>query len=247
MSSPLYWPLLLLHVGTASVALLSGFMAMLVRKGSGLHGAAGTVFFGSMLCASGVGAVLSGFIHPSSGNVMVSTLTFYLVATAWVAGKWRDRKAGAFEIAALLFVLSVTALGVTWGIQTSRSQTGARDGYPAAFFFVFGVLTLLFAISDVRMIVRGGVFGAKRIARHLWRMGMALLLAAFSFAGQAKFFPRWVRETNLLQVPAILLFGAMLLWLYRVSVLKRIPRGRGIDVRHTGAIASVVAGAKGAV
>jgi len=29
---------------------------------------------------------------------------------------------------------------------------------------------LLAAAGDIRMLVRGGVFGAKRIVRHLWRM-----------------------------------------------------------------------------
>jgi hypothetical protein len=31
------------------------------------------------------------------------------------------------------------------------------------------------------MLVRGGVFGAKRIARHLWRMCFGLYIAAGSF------------------------------------------------------------------
>src|SRR6266542_2312625 len=42
-----------LHVFSAAVGLLAGFMAMLFRKGSGLHGAAGTIFFLSMLSAPG--------------------------------------------------------------------------------------------------------------------------------------------------------------------------------------------------
>ena len=49
--------LLLLHVCGAVVGLLSGFAAMLVRKGSNWHGATGTVFFGSMLIMSSTAAV----------------------------------------------------------------------------------------------------------------------------------------------------------------------------------------------
>ncbi len=41
----------LLHVCSATVAMLSGFMAMAFRKGSGLHGAAGSVFSVSLLSA----------------------------------------------------------------------------------------------------------------------------------------------------------------------------------------------------
>jgi len=226
-------PVLLLHVCFAAVALLSGFTAMLFRKGSGLHGAAGTVFFVSMLIAAAAGATIALFLRPNGGNAMGSTITFYLVATGWAAAKRRDGKAGLFDVGALLFVLGIVIAGATWGIQGASSPTGLKNGYPAAFFFMFGSIALLFAVSDVRLLVRGGVFGAKRIARHLLRMCMALLFATLSFyPGQAKLFPNWLRETNLLNVPAAFLAGAMLFWLYRVSVRKRVPPVKVIDARH---------------
>lgn len=243
-----YMPLLVLHIGSAAVGLLSGFLAMSFRKGSGLHGAAGNVFFVSMLIATAAGGYLAAFVRPNSGNVMGSTLTFYLVATAWVAARRRDGKAGIFDLGALVFVLAIAATGMTWGFQTAGSQSGMKQGYPAAFYFVFASVALLFAVSDVRMVVRGGVFGAKRIARHLWRMCMALLFATLSFyPGQAKLFPKWLRETNLLQVPAVLLVGAMLFWLYRVSVRKRVPQNKETGVRHGEAVITRVVGVAGPV
>ncbi len=238
----------LLHVCSATVAMLSGFMAMALRKGSGLHGAAGTVFFVSLLSASGAGAYIAAFLHPSSGNVMGSTLTFYLVATAWVAARRRDGKAGIFDLGALLFVLAIVSAGATWGIQAAISPTGSKDGYAPGFYFVFGSIALLFAASDVRMVVRGGVFGVQRIARHLWRMSTALLFAALSFyPGQGRLFPKWLRETNLPYVPHVLLIGAMLFWLYRVSVRKRVPQDKAVGARHSDAIVGRVVGATGAV
>jgi hypothetical protein len=217
--------LAVLHVTTAAVGLLAGYLAMVLRKGSGLHGAAGTVFFVSMLLASGAGAILAGFVHPNKGNLMGSTITFYLVATAWVAAKRRDGKPGAFDIAALLVVLTLGAAGAIWGLETAASASGRKDFYPAPFYFIFGSIALLFAASDIRMLVRGGVTGAKRIARHLWRMSVALVFATLSFyPGQgAKLFPKWLRDTNLLHIPVVLLLGAMLLWLVQVSLRKRVP------------------------
>jgi hypothetical protein len=47
--------------------------------------------------------------------------------------------------------------------------------------FFMGSVMLLAGAGDVRMLVRGGVFGAKRIARHLWRMCFGLFIAAGSF------------------------------------------------------------------
>lgn len=236
--------LVITHVCSAAVGLLSGYLAMVLRKGSGLHGAAGTIFFVSMLSASGAGGILAGFIHFNSGNVIGSTLTFYLVATAWVAAKRREGKTGLFDLGALLFVLAIVSAGATWGFEALNSPIGRKDGYPPAMFFVFGSIALLFGISDIRMIARGGVMGAKRIARHLWRMCFALLFATLSFyPGQAnRLFPKWLRETNLMYVPSVLLVGAMLLALYRVSVRKRVPQ---IHVKDAGHGDAIVRGAVG--
>ncbi|HEV7242396.1 MAG TPA: hypothetical protein VGQ36_24420 [Thermoanaerobaculia bacterium] len=179
---------------------------------------------------------MAAFESANTGNVMGSALTLYLVATAWVAAKWRDRKAGPFDLGALLFALAIAAFGATWGFQAANSPTGSKGGYAAGFYFVFGSIALLFAVSDLRMVVRGGVFGAKRIARHLWRNCMALLFAWLSFyPGQGgRFIPKWLRDTNLPYVPAVLLLGVMLLWLYRVAVRKRAPQSKAIGaVRMT--------------
>ncbi len=212
-------------------------MAMMFRKGSGLHGAAGNVFFVSMLSMSAAGAYMAAFIKPNNGNVMGGVLTFYLVATGWMAASRRDRKVGIFDWSALLIALAIATAGATWGIQAASSPTGLKDGYPPFLYFVFASIALLFAASDIRMIVRGGVFGAKRIARHLWRMSLALLFAMMSFyPARAHLFPRWFNQTNLLYVPHVVLIGAMFFWLYRVSVRKRVPQHKVMDASHGEAI-----------
>ena len=47
--------------------------------------------------------------------------------------------------------------------------------------FFMGSVMLLAVAGDVRMLARGGVFGAQRIARHLWRMCFGLFIATGSF------------------------------------------------------------------
>ncbi len=236
----LYQSLLLLHISSASVALLSGFMAMVFRKGSGLHGAAGTIFFVSMLGMSGTGAYIATFIHPNNGTMMGGVLAGYLVVTAWVAARRRERRVGLFDWSALIVALALATVCATWGLQAAGSVNGLKDGYPAALYFVFGSIALLFAASDVRMLVRGGVFGGQRIARHLWRMCLALLFATYSFyPGQPRLFPAWLRDTNLLYVPHVLLIGSMLLWRYRVSSRRRAQQSRAIDTRHGEAAVSL--------
>ncbi|MGA2098047.1 MAG: hypothetical protein ABSH39_17235 [Candidatus Acidiferrum sp.] len=44
-------------------------------------------------------------------------------------------------------------------------------------FFFLGSICLLAAAGDIRKLVSGGLFGAKRVARHLWRMCFGLFIA----------------------------------------------------------------------
>jgi hypothetical protein len=67
------------------------------------------------------------------------------------------------------------------GVSIVRSGVDSPDGVPVGMTFFMGSVMLLAAAGDVRMLVGGGVAGAKRIARHLWRMCFGLFIAAGSF------------------------------------------------------------------
>jgi uncharacterized membrane protein len=204
-------PVLLIHIFAAVVGLLSGALAMLFRKGSGLHGAAGTVFFVSMLTMSASAVYVATFERPIAINVVAGLLTFYLVATAWWAARHREGKIGFFDIGALLFVLIVGVLSFSFGAE------GKKDGIPAGVFFFFGIIAFGCALTDIRMLKRGGLIGTQRIARHLWRMSSALLIALMSFVpGNARLLSDSVRQSGLVYLPHFLLIGAMIYWRVRV-------------------------------
>jgi hypothetical protein len=227
----LFTTLLILHISGATVGLLSGYLAMVLRKGSGWHGAAGTVFFAGMVLMTTTGAYIAMFLRPLMINVVASTLTFYLVVTAWRAARRREASAGAFDAGAALFILAVGVTAWMTGFEVAATPGRPKAGIPAAVYFFFGTIAFLCTITDVRMIVRGGVAGAQRIARHLWRMSLALLIATLSFyPGQAKLFPKWLRDTNVLMLPHLLLFGAMLYWLVRVKRRKRVQQNQGLEM-----------------
>lgn len=218
------------HISSAAVGLIAGALSMVFRKGSGLHRAAGDVFTLAMLSMGVIAAFLAIFMKPNIGNAMGGLLVSYLVTTGWMAGRRRERKVGLFDAGALLLVLGVGVAEATFGFQAAVSPTGLKAGYPPGLFFVFGSIALLFAASDARMLLRGGVFGAQRIARHLWRMCVAFMFALGSlYPGQAKLFPHWLRETNLLYVPHILFVGATFFGLYRVSLRKRAEREKAVE------------------
>jgi uncharacterized membrane protein len=221
--------LVMLHICAAVVALLSGFLSSAVRKGAGMHRVAGNVFFISMLTMASSAAWLSGVLRPNAANFVVSLLTLYLVATAWWAARRRDGVTGMFDVIALLYVVGVGVLGMAGGIEAANSPRGTKDHMPAAVYFVFGTVALLCAFTDVRMLMRGGVTGARRIARHLWRMSLALLIATLSFyPGQARQLPDSLRGNSLMFIPHVLLIGSMLFWMARMSARKRAERKRSV-------------------
>src|SRR5262250_3774173 len=85
------------------------------------------------------------------------------------------------------------------------------------------------------MLLRGGVLGTKRIARHLWRMCFGLFIATGSFfLGQgSKVFPAFIIESNVLFVPAILPLFLLIFWLIRVRSTNATenPIGEGLPIR----------------
>jgi hypothetical protein len=213
-----YSPLLLLHISGGTVGLLSGAAAMAFRKGSRWHGLAGNVFFVSMLTMSGAGTYLALMKHQTS-NVFGGALTFYMVATAWLTARRRDGETSIFDWGALLAALAVGIVIVSFGLEAAKSPTGSKDGVPAPMYFVLGSVALLSATGDLRMLLRGGVFGKQRIVRHLWRMCFALFVASASiFVARPHLFPALLRETHIIFLLGILPLPLMLFWVLRVRL-----------------------------
>jgi hypothetical protein len=226
--------LLPLHVSAGIGGILSGTAAMSFRKGSPRHALAGKIFVISMLTMAASAVYLAALKHQNN-NVGGGVLTFYLVATAWVTAKRRDGETSIFDWVALLIPLWAGIGGWINGLEAVHSPTGSKYGVPAGMHFFLGSVMLLAAAGDVRMLLRGGVFGAQRIVRHLWRMCFGLFIATGSFfLGQgSKVFPAFILKTNILFIPAILPLILLIFWLFRVRftyAYKRKAMPRGADV-----------------
>jgi hypothetical protein len=88
-----------------------------------------------------------------------------------------------------------------------------------------GSVALLAATGDVRMLVRRGISGTQRIARHLWRMCFALFIAASSiFLARQQIFPALMRKTGALFLLSFLPLILMIFWLVRVRITKAYER-----------------------
>lgn len=208
------------HISMGTLGLASGAAAMVFSKGSRLHRLAGNVFFVSILILGGTGAFMALFIKPNMGNLMGGLMACYLVATAWATVIREPGKAGRFEIAASLAGLAIAVTGSTFGVLALNGANGRFASYPAAFYFIFASIALLGVVLDVRMITRGGLVGAARTTRHLWRMCLAFFMATGSFFfGQPKFVPAIIRENGLVPILGLLPVALLLYWLLRIRVL----------------------------
>jgi hypothetical protein len=212
--------ILVLHIGGGSVGILSGAMAMVARKGSRLHRRAGHLFFVSMLVMSAIGAAVSPFLPRAQwGNVVAGVFTFYLVATAWATAR-RNSEVGAFEVGALVTATSVALGGLALGLL-STTHPALISGTPLGALLVFAGIAALAAAGDLRILLRGQPAGRARIVRHLWRMCLALFVAAGSlFLGQPKVFPPPLRGSPVLFLPELAVLVALLFWLVRLRIGK---------------------------
>jgi hypothetical protein len=217
--------LLVLHIGGGAVGMISGAAALAAPKGGRLHAAAGTVFFAAMLTMAAVGASVAPFLPDGflneSPNLVAGVMTFYLVATSWVAIKRKGGAIGVFETGGLVVALAVCAAGATFMLMAMNSPTGTIGDTPPQAFYVFLLVGGIAAASDLKVVLQGSISGAPRIARHLWRMCVGLTIAAGSFfLGQQKFLPAPLQGSSLLFIPVFAPLLLMAFWLVRVRMAR---------------------------
>lgn len=210
-------PFLILHISGGAVGLLSGTAALIFRKGSRLHRAAGNVFFIAMLCMSASGAYLA-YMKSETVNFVMGLLAFYLVATAWATVKRKEGEMGLFEWGSVVIALAITIGMGSLGWYAATSPSGKIDGFPVGFYMAWATIALLSMIGDIRVLVKGGISGVSRIARHVWRMCFAFFIANASlFLGQPQVFPESVRGTLVLASPVLAVIVLTIFWFVRVK------------------------------
>ncbi|RXH58235.1 DUF2306 domain-containing protein [Granulicella sibirica] len=141
-------PLLILHILGGTFSLVAGAVAMIARKGERFHRLSGNVFTLAMLTLATSGFWLA-ILKSQISNVIAAVLTFYLVGSAWLAGRRRDGT-GPLDWIALFICLASAAGVLTLGIRAIHSATGTDNGAPAFMSFVFSGILLLATAGDIR-------------------------------------------------------------------------------------------------
>lgn len=211
---------LIAHIGGGDLGMMSGAVAMFAPKGGRWHTIAGTVFFVSMLTMAGIAAIVAPMLDEDRWtNTTAAVFTLYLITTAWATVRRRPGTLGRFERAIIIVPVGILLMGLV------LAMVGSRAPRPEDFttVYVFAVISALSAIADLTVIRRGGLRGAPRVARHLWRMGAALFVATGSFFfGQADLLPQAFRATGMPTFLGLAPLVLMAFWIVRVRLPRRL-------------------------
>lgn len=206
------------HVAMGLIALVAGYIAIAAPKGGRWHRRAGLVFAFTMI-ATGITA--AGISLYEGKSVSAGLFTAYFVFTAFTTV--RPLPALGRGVGLGLMALAFTAGVATYlDAFTALGRPGNHlDGVPAGMLFFLGTAVLLAAIGDARMIWAGGIVGARRIARHLWRMCFGLFIASGSFVAQLagmKFLPEAFRSVPIIVALAAGPLLVLLYWMWRIRL-----------------------------
>jgi hypothetical protein len=208
--------MLVFHIIAGLIVLLNSIVALSFSKGGRIHRASGNLFFLAFLCMT-VGAT---FI---TDDPTIAILATYYVATAWAIVLRPEKKTGYFEIAAFIVVSIIS-------IRLFIDAMAATRDFEIFVNYLFGSVAAISAMLDLNMIVRGGLSGAHRIARHLWRMCYALLGAVASFtANTSDKWPEFLNDNSLIYLVVAIMF----FWLFRVLFTKWFNKAKNVVGKHS--------------
>jgi hypothetical protein len=127
----------------------------------------------------------------------------------------------------VVFALTVSVLAFMAGLEMA-----GRHSPQAAPSFVFCAVGLLAAAGDVRLVRAGGVKGAPRLKRHLWRMCFGMWVAAASFFwGPPNRVPEMIRIPALQATAVLLPIAVMIYWLWRLRGRRSEPAIADLSMR----------------
>jgi hypothetical protein len=206
------------HMSAGFTVLASALLALIFRKGDGVHRTAGIAFVFAMMTIGFTGF----FMFEARMSLVNCILAFYFPLTAWITIRRQKPGVGLFDVILLFVGASAAGVLLLTGVQTANSPERSFEGFPAPLYFVFGGVAALAALLDVKVLVQRGISGPSRIARHLWRMCYALFMACGAFfLGQQDFFPESIRGSPVFFALALAPIALLVFWQIYVRVAKR--------------------------
>ena len=147
-----------LHAASGFVALLTGFIAILAKKGAKIHRASGKVFFYAMLFVSATAIFVSVF-KQNEFLLLIGIFALYQNLSGYRAIKNKSRKAAAVDWA-------IVAMGGLNGVFMLASGN--------IVLMVFGGISVLLAVGDVviyaRMLQQKPISPKEWLRQHIGMM-----------------------------------------------------------------------------
>jgi hypothetical protein len=230
--------LLPIHIAAGGLAIILGAVALSVKKGGAIHRRSGLLFVYAMLIMGVSASILSLLDRRGGANLLAGVLTAYFVGTALttvrpVSSRTRRINAVALTVAVVLAVTCAFS-GVRMINTPGRDLNGVPNQTAGMMSALIGVLLVMAAAGDMRIMRSGMPRGGPRLARHLWRMCFALFIAAGSFFSirerVATILPEPFTTGPMRALPILLVFAAMFYWLWRVrrrAFPVAVKRGEG--------------------
>ncbi|HTD29590.1 MAG TPA: hypothetical protein VK660_09400, partial [Xanthomonadaceae bacterium] len=164
-------------------------------------------------------------------NLFIGTYVFYLVATAWMTVHRREGTIGLFEKIALFVGVclcapfAILSFQLATGLPPLFKSAVPYEGPVLVALYSFTTVLMIAAIGDARVVLAGGISGAPRIARHLWRMCLGLTMATGSAFtnGFARLLPGPYHVPPIFFFPQFLPLGLLVFWMIRVRFTRWRP------------------------
>lgn len=211
------------HVSSGALALLTGAIALIARKGAKIHINFGRIFAYAMIGSSALGALL-GLLKPEQFYITfhAGILGITLIASSWLAARKSTAERSLAKNTLSIVNITNTLCLIGLGIYALRQGNGVFLGFAGEDYLFLAFMAGIAASSDISLWFRKTISNHHRVARHLWRMCFGFFITAGSaFTGPGgKVFPEAVQKSGILSLPELLIFLAMLFWLCRVLFTK---------------------------
>jgi uncharacterized membrane protein len=142
--------LLIIHVATGTIALLTGLVPMFSKKGSKLHNRTGLIYVYCMIIVAVTALLLCGLQPFKMMRLFltgIAVFSFYLCFTGWRATRQKSGQATTFDRGLTYVTLAVSASMIGFGLYLISQPI--NPFFPILFTF-FGILTGVFASKDTR-------------------------------------------------------------------------------------------------
>ncbi|MCB1658921.1 MAG: hypothetical protein KDI39_11900 [Pseudomonadales bacterium] len=205
------------HIVIGVMVIVSGLIALLVKKGSIPHKVVGQCFVVSQVII-GLVVLAQAWFTPeriSSLGILFVFFILYLVVSAWLTIHRPKANIKSLDMAMPFMALAIATAGVVMGFNALHHPNTAKNLAPTEAYFLFSALAFMAMLLDVRYLNKHGLQGKQRIIRHVWRMGCAWCFAVSAPFSQGGVVLAWISADPVLSMAQMLLVGAAIFAVYQ--------------------------------